>query len=175
MRLRFAFALVVSMCSLAALGQQPTAAPTDQSCRSFVQGFYDWYLPHARQSAVTYPTALKTKAQLFSPTLLQALKLDYAASKANPNEVVGLDFDPFLNSQDPSPKFSAGKAKVQGTTCSAEVHGITDGVINEEVHPELSFVNGNWQFTNFRYEQGSDLLSMLKSLKADRQKAQGAR
>jgi len=176
MRVTWAFTLgAFLVCSLGAWAQQPAAQPTDQSCRSFVQGFYNWYLPHARQAATTYPTALKTKAQLFSPTLLQALKQDYAASQANPNEVVGLDFDPFLNSQDPSTSFSVTKAKVQGTKCTTEVHGITDGVNNEEVHPELSFVNGNWQFTNFRYEQGSDLLSMLKSLKAERQKAAQAK
>ncbi|HUN89330.1 MAG TPA: hypothetical protein VMU28_11090 [Terriglobales bacterium] len=159
--------------SITASAQQPTLSPTEASCRVFVQGFYDWYLPRASRSADAYPAVLKSKAQLFSPTLVQALKQDYAASKANPNEVVGLDFDPFLNSQDPSTKFSVSRVKVTGTKCSTEVHGITDGVNNEEVHPELSFVNGNWQFVNFRYEQGSDLLSMLKSLKAERQKADG--
>lgn len=138
-----------------------------------MQSFYDWYLPRASRSGDFYSTVLKTKTQWFSPILLQALKQDYAASQANPNEVVGLDFDPFLNSQDPSPKFKVTNAKVQGTKCSAEVHGITDGVSNEEVHPELSFVNGNWKFVNFRYEQGSDLMSMLKLLKTERQKAAG--
>lgn len=177
MRVKFPLSFIIWLLSSVVLtAQQPAPAPTDQSCRSFVQSFYDWYLPRASRSAEAYPTTLKTKSQLFSPTLIQVLKQDYAASQANPNEVVGLDFDPFLNSQDPSPQFKVTAAKVQRTKCSAEVHGITDGVNNEEVHPELNFVNGTWQFTNFRYEQNSDLLSLLKSLKADRQKAaQGAR
>ncbi len=172
MRVQVAVSFIIwLLCSVAAMAQQPASVPTEESCRSFVQGFYDWYLPRASRSAEAYPTTLKTKSAWFSPMLLQALKQDYAASQANPNEVVGLDFDPFLNSQDPSPKFKVTGAKVQGTRCSAEVHGITDRVNNEEVHPELNFVNGAWQFANFRYEQGSDLMSVLKSLRADRQKA----
>jgi len=176
MRLSLVVALAaVFMVPVAMWGQPSTPSPNDQSCRTFVQGFYDWYLPRASQSGDFYPTVLRTKAQWFSSALLQALKQDYAASKANPNEVVGLDFDPFLNSQDPSTKFSVTKVKVQGTKCSTEVHGVTDGVNNEEVHPELNFVNGAWQFVNFRYEQNSDLLSMLRLLKADRQKAAQAK
>ena len=159
------------LATLTAIAQQAAAQPTEQSCRRFVQNFYDWYVPRILKSATTYDTALKSKAALFSPLLVRALREDLAASKANSGEIVGLDFDPFLNSQDPSTKFSVTKAQVQGMKCSAEVRGIADGISNEEVHPELAFRNGTWQFVNFRYEQSSDLLSMLKSLKADRQKA----
>jgi hypothetical protein len=154
--------------------QQKSASKAEQSCRKYVQSFYDWYVPRIMKSADTYDLVLNGKApSAFSPSLLRQLRADFAAAKANPNEVVGLDFDPFLNSQDPSETFKVTRVRAAGDKCTAEVHGITDGVNNEEVHPKLMMVNGGWQFVNFRYEQNSDLLSMLKSLKADRQKAAG--
>ncbi len=167
MRWKTLFIVVVALTAVSLRSQERATAPTDRSCRKFVQNFYDWYVAHLAGSAATYPTVLKTKANLFSPTLVRLLREDYAASEANPKEVVGLDFDPFLNSQDPSPKFVVTKATVQQLKCSAEVHGITDGVNNEAVYPELTYKNGAWRFVNFRYEQ-SDLLSTLKSLRSDR-------
>ena len=162
---------LIAFAAVTMQGQQSVAKPADQSCRRFVQGFYDWYVPRILKSADTYEIVLKNKPGLFSPALIRMLREDLSAAKANSGEIDGLDFDPFLNSQDPSTKFSVTKTKVVGTKCSAEVHGITDGVNNEEVHPELTFENGAWRFVNFHYEQNSDLIAMLKSLRADRQKS----
>jgi hypothetical protein len=47
--------------------------------------------------------AIKTKSSVFSPQLALALKEDSAAQAKAEGEIVGLDFDPFLNSQDPWP------------------------------------------------------------------------
>lgn len=159
------------MFTVPARSQQKPSATPEQSCRKYVQSFYDWYVPQIMKTENTYELVLRGKSPAsFSPLLLRQLKEDEAA-EANPGEIVGLDFDPFLNSQDPSETFKVTKAKVTADKCSVEVRGISSGVNNEEVHPELLLVNGAWQFVNFRYEQNADLLSMLKSLKAERQKA----
>jgi hypothetical protein len=42
---------------------------------------------------------LKSK-YAFSPELASKLKEDLAAQEKSPGEIVGLDFDPFLNAQD---------------------------------------------------------------------------
>jgi len=174
MRSKMLFVVVAALAGLSAHSQQKPAPIAEQSCRKFVQSFYDWYVPRILNSASTYEQVLNGKASSsFSTSLLRQLRVDYAAAKANPNEVVGLDFDPFLNSQDPSETFKVTQVKVAGVKCSAEVRGIAGGVSDEEVHPELMLVNGGWQFVNFRYQQNTDLLSMLKTLREQRQKAAG--
>ena len=59
----------------------------------------DWYL-----TLTPYPTdsALKHKAEVFSPVLLRALKGYYETESKSNWHTVGLDFDPILNTQEPS-------------------------------------------------------------------------
>jgi hypothetical protein len=91
--------------------------PTPESVRGFVQGFYDWYVPKALDHKIfrAWDLALKTKSSVFSPELAQALREDSAAQdKAEKGELVGLDFDPFLNSQDPRPYIRRARSHRKG-------------------------------------------------------------
>jgi hypothetical protein len=165
---------------LPAHGETSKAQAGTEACRDFVQKFYTWYLteakPKGNQSMVDY--ALKNKPSMFTPELKQKLQADEQASAKNPGEVVGLDFDPFLNAQDDPGKMVAKKATMKGANCLVEVYrtdaGAKEGA-KADVTPELSLKNGQWVFVNFHYPPSgnpadNDLLSVLKGLAADRAK-----
>ena len=163
--------------SSSAQGTLPQDA--NKSCRDFVQGFYDWYVPVALKGGRVTPVdrALKIKGSAFSPELAQALREDSAASAKVKDEVVGLDFDPFLNTQEPSDRYVVGNVTPKGDTYWVEIYGVTSGKksAKPDVTPELKFKNGRWIFVNFHYgevehPEDENLVSILKTLRASRQK-----
>ena len=112
-----------------------------------------------------------------APNLLRGLKADIAAQAKVPGELVGLDFDPVLNSQDPAAHYSVGAVYTSNGHCFADVYALTAGKkgAKPEVIPELSLRNGKFQFENFHYDQseiatGANLISVLRVLKSDRVK-----
>src|SRR5437879_1405295 len=109
--------------------QEASTPTTPESCRKFVQEFYNWYLPTMRKNTTLAPPspALKSKSHAFSPELLNRLDEDFVAASKVPDEIVGLDFDPFLNSQDPGERYVAGRATSKGNTCLVEVYGVSSG------------------------------------------------
>jgi hypothetical protein len=147
-------------------------APTDDesSCRAFVQQFYDWYvaLDARHQGRTTMDDALRLRPQLFDGGLLRMLKEDSAA-QAKADEIVGLDFDPFFYSQDPSSKFEARRAVITSGHCRVLVRGVDHATLEKRVEPELVPRSGSWVFVNFHYS-GSDLITILKNPAADRAK-----
>lgn len=81
------------------LAAAPATAPGDAAqAGAFVQSFYDWYV----KAEIDSDAALKKKPAYFSPELTKALKADAVAAAKSPGDIVGLDFDPFLNAQDVS-------------------------------------------------------------------------
>jgi hypothetical protein len=97
-----------------------------KSCRDFAQGFYDRYVPKAlKESEVPAPDlALRYKTHALSSELLRQLREDSASQAKAVGEIVGLDFDPFLNSQDPGERYVTGKVTTKGDRCWVEVYGI---------------------------------------------------
>lgn len=173
-RVAFSLALVAILASPKVLVcQNPNA--DDRSCRKFVQDFYDWYVPIATADKDRTTVALLPRKSAFDPGLWQMLVADDEA-QSHSNEIVGLDFDPVLNSQDPSSKFIVESVSARDSHCSATVVGIEHGVRDEHVIPELVFSNGSWIFVNFRYEswvagklrRSGDLVQALKDWANDR-------
>ena len=162
--------------SLAVAGTARAQAPNkdEASCRAFTQRFYDWYVALDAQNDKTHEArtamdvALRLRPELFDHELLRMLTEDSAA-QAKAHGIVGLDFDAFFYSQDPSPKFEARRAVVMNGHCRVLVRGVEQGTLQERVEPELVPRGGNWVFVNFHYP-GSDLITILKSLAADRSK-----
>lgn len=159
---------------MAESGANRKSKTTEESCREFVQQFYNWYVHKADTNR-----ALKFNGGThFSANLAKQLKLDEAESKKNPNEVTGLDFDPFLNAQDLPGAYEATKVTPKGSNYIVDVYGLEGGKkpARVTVMPELTFRNGNWVFINFHYFDESspkkvdDLLSILKSLREERAK-----
>lgn len=141
------------------------------SVSQFVQKFYDWYAPLANRGGDLPPWAsvLQQKESALSPRLAAALRADYEAQSKAEGEIVGLDFDPFLGSQDPCDYYRAGKVSPKGQSYSVEVRSTcAEGTgVGPAVVAELVPRNGSWVFDNFYYPSAqSDLLSVLRQLKS---------
>lgn len=160
-------------------GQTAGEQETQESCRKFVQAFYDWYLSkEGRSGKMSTPSmdiVLKRKAEVLSPELYRLLKEDREAQKKATGDIVGIDFDPFLYSQDPSVHFEAVNVTRKGPSYFVGVYGVQSGKRQEHVIPELVQQDGHWIFVNFHYGKNqwsddSNLLQILKDNKADREK-----
>lgn len=173
------FCLLLATVPGSLYGQTQTA--TADSARDFAQQFYRWYVPvalghHHEPSA---NIALRDKKTDFGPELAQALQRDFDAQAKVKDDIVGLDFDPFLNTQDSCPRFELGKVTQVKTGYRVEVFGICAGKKSTvaDVAPELTWVNGHWEFVNFYYPnlmkddaKNADLLAQLKMLEELRKK-----
>lgn len=147
------------------------------SAKGFVQSFYTWYIPQMTKN-VPVPSdqrILKERASSFSPTLLAMLKEDLAASAKVTDEIVGLDFDPYINGQDTPTRYLAGKVIPKDKCYWVEVFDLSSGKKGKDpaVIPEVKFVKGQWIFTNFHYPkthipENENLIRILKALKASR-------
>lgn len=161
------------------LKAQVTSTPDKTaSCRQFAQAFYDWYVPltQRRMNGPASDVALRRKADMFDPDLVRALKLDSEAQARAKSDLVGIDFDPFVGSQDPADHYIVRAVKWQGDKCSAEVWGASPpGAATQPDKPdvvaEVKHQYGHWQFFNFRYpELNTDLTSVLAQLRTQRQR-----
>lgn len=154
--------------------QEKSPPSIQQSCRDFVQGFYTWYTRHE----VHWSDSIKQRRSAFDPELFRLLKEDAEAQDKVTGEIVGLSFDPILASQDPANRYVVGAITRKGDSYWAEVYSIRSGKKNKkpDVVAEAKLKNGRWVFVNFhydndpRYPENENLLSVLKLLRADREK-----
>jgi len=164
------------------MGQAEDSQHNSESAREFVRAFYDWYVPltHKRLRETTSDIALRERRRAFGPLLFRALKEDSEAQDAAKELVVGLDFDPFLNTQDPCEGYRLGGVSKKGDVYRVEVYEVCpDRTQREElaVIAEAGLRNGRWVFLNFYYPDlvkdypdSADLLAILKKLREDREK-----
>ena len=161
--------------------QQQGDLQTSKSVHDFVQQFYGWYVPQALSNhhGSAWDLALKDKGDEFSPNLLQASKEDSDAQAKAKNDIVGLDFDPFLNTQDPCKRYEVGTVTQTGSDYRVEVYGICSGKkkAKPDVVCEVGRRNSRWEFVNFHYpnlmkdySNSADLLAILKLLREQRLK-----
>jgi len=145
-----------------------------QPAQAFVQGFYAWYVKQSdRNNALSsVELALKDRPEVFSDALVRALREDIAASAESPDEIVGLDFDPFLNAQEVCEPYKVGKVAKRGDAYGVEVFGSCpdSGDHRPDVIAEVKTLNGKWIFVNFIYPGNGNLVNVLKLLKKERQK-----
>jgi hypothetical protein len=147
------------------------------SCKRFAQEFDDWYVPLTQQKHLrASDVALRRKPTTFSTELLRALRIDSEAQARAKGELVGLDFDPFLGSQDPADHYEARQPTVKNGTCSVGVWRAspTDTAAKmdtPEAVAELEQQDGGWRFVNFTYSVGGpDLLHQLANLRQERRR-----
>jgi len=161
------------------------AADPSGDCAQFVQKFYDWYVAREKQlrnnsHKDVMEVAMKEKRSAFTPELIKALQEDVAAARKNPGELVGLDFDPILASQEEPEKYEVGEVRAKGDHYLVDLFGYLEGKKDAKptVVAELVSKSGHWIFTNFHYEgDTSNLVDVLRQLKKDREetKKSGAR
>jgi hypothetical protein len=139
----------------------------------FVQKFYNWYVPIALKTTKepSSDLAIAKRGSLFEASLLRALKADAEAARNSPGDIVGLDFDPFLNAQDPSKKYVAGDVSESGGLYLVGVYSVDKGkrAAKPDVVAELKPAKDSFVFTNFRYGADGDLVAILKQLADDRE------
>jgi hypothetical protein len=148
-----------------------------QSCRLFVQSFYDWYWNHIADSAgqpgfdprklPSVETVLRQKPFVLSPELIRLLGHEEREMERT-NEIGNLDFDPILASQDPRGKYLVSNVTASASRCTAIVQN------GDLASVELSKFGSSWTITNFRYvyidslpdgrtkESTDDLVGLLK-------------
>ena len=173
---RRACSRIVSLLALALVGllARSNAQPPgggEQSCRNFVQKFYDgyWnqYLAKMKDSNFSLPgtdAVLRARPPVLSQEIIDLILKDEKRSKET-GDVGNLDFDPFLNSQDPQGRYVVTKVEIADATCKATVsraHTVT----------ELKPSGTSWIFINFHYSYftpagkkdgpDADLLQILK-------------
>lgn len=148
---------------------------TRQQVKRFVHDFYNWYVAQALKNdkQPAWSAALKDKRSAFSPALFLALKEDSDA-QAKASEIVGLDFDPFLNTQDPCDRYEVGNVIPHAAGYRIEIYGVCSGKRNQkpDVVADLIRQDGSWAFTNFLYPAiHGDLRDILRALRQERQKS----
>jgi len=162
-------------------GAQPRADAAADSVGRAVQAFYAWYTPLAKAggggpaAGPAWMRALRERRALFAPAIATALRRDSVASARSPDEVVGLDGDPFLNAQDPCDRYVVRRTRRAGERFLVDVVG--EGGCERHTRPdavvEVARTGSGWRFENFRYaDPATDLLTMLRGLQA---KAPGKR
>lgn len=163
----------------AAIAQAPKNRKPKEAAevRGFVQGFYDWYTPWASSDKPKGPAwyrVLDQKPGVLDLPLLKALREDRAAQRKATDDQVGLDFDPFMNSQDPDPKYLAGPIKKKGAFYYVSMRRVlakTRKPGEVAVVAQVGNRNGHWIFVNFLDpEHGFDILSVLHGLRGKSQR-----
>lgn len=175
---RCAFFLIFLVMPYSHRAQAKTPKDMRKSAQDFVRQFYNWYVSVAAKENTGPPSdlALKYRSNVFSRKLFRALKKDSDASKKASGEIVGLDFDPFLASQDPGKRYQVGKVTREGDSYRVEVFGVWSGKksAKADVVPEVVRKKGHWLFVNFHYPNAVDaksenLLGILDVLLHERQ------
>lgn len=151
----------------------PDSDPELVQAADFVRAFYQWYLPAAGTGA-GLQRAIGDSAARFTPELVRAIEADGEAQAKNPNEVVGLDGDPFLDAQDFCERYDVGTARRDGKDILVDVYARCSGDTSStpRIIARVNRTGSGWIFTNFLYPgRGSDLLRDLDELQRERDSA----
>lgn len=123
-RLMPTLAWMIVVLPLTLCGQARNSRPkASQSCLGAAKRFYGWYVPVANRASdgPAFERALATKREVFDPKLYDALKGDADAQNRAAGEITGIDFDPFLQTQDPAQQYVVRNARVERDRCSVEI------------------------------------------------------
>jgi Protein of unknown function (DUF3828) len=163
-------AFVLLACKVVA---NDTNAHSD-SARRFVQNFYIWYVPAVQvtQFAPPWKIALVEREDTFDHELALVLKDDIRGQEDVTGEIVGVDFDPFLYSQDPCERYEVGSVSARQGKYFIDVHGVCSGVRNglPDVVAEVAEQGGRWRIVNLHYAKDKNLVSILRLLHDARSK-----
>ncbi len=145
---------------------------SERDALEFTRAFYDWYVSVSREggSNPSWGRAVENRPEAFSVSLANALKGDLNAQSKAGAEIVGIDFDPFLNTQDPDDGYEARNCEKRGDHYFVKVYriGSDHSVKRASVVAELYLMGKKWQFVDFHYSQGGSLLRILAILRFDR-------
>jgi len=155
----------VAACTVA-----PHLCAAQRSAESFASDFFSEYPADATRftSVPAWVDVARQPDSVLTAELAQALEADYTEGTEVAGEVGGIDFDPFLASQDPCETYRVTRVVPDGDVYLAEVHGdcLSEGPV---VIVELVSHGDTFRFANFRYPSVSDdLLSILHAMREAR-------
>jgi len=154
---------LLALCSACPGGQTPATS----SAAPALQAFYDAYLPLFERGATR--AFLDDTTSILAPSLRQALIADYQASAADSTQIVGLDFDPFLNSQDPCSVYRVGADTSHQEPHLIEVRAICAADTSLAAIAVLERARTAWTLVDVRYPGDTiSLRGILARLAADR-------
>lgn len=161
---RYVF-LIIALAVVSSFAQTTRKEPPP---KIFVEEFYAWYVPIALQEneVPASDIALQQNPAVFGRQLFLALKEDSGAQAKIQGEIVGIDWDPFLNCQDTEDRYVVGQVTQKGRTWLIEIYGIRGGkrARKPDVIAEVATENNHWVFINFHSANGADLLTSLRRL-----------
>lgn len=153
------------------------AADSTAAARQFLQKFYDWYAPFA-QTDPRFPAwwAILTRDSAdLDAHLARALRADSAAQRMNPRSREVIDFDPFLNSQDPCPRYTVTDVRPDGRGYRATVEPVCPNPTAQywqtlDKHTSVKVIpqGGHWRIANVFYGPGDLESERCGHAKADR-------
>lgn len=133
------------------------------SAREYVQGFYDRYLATERTEGGGPAHWRLLGSDVLDSTLVAALREDSAfGDQRHPGSREGLNFDPFLASQDPCPRYEAIRARSEGPGFHVTVRPLCADSSWQNQGPvvEVSYRDARWRIVNVHYER-TDLRTLL--------------
>lgn len=142
------------------------AKPVAMPPRAFAEEFYSWYVPLAYGEDVprAWEFAAKRRKSSFSSELVRLIARD-AAAQAKCSEIVGLDFDPILATQDPAERYDLGPVIRDHQSYHVDVYAVMNGARSKTPGVRAKFIKkeGRYFFTNFIFpDLKTDLLTVLK-------------
>jgi hypothetical protein len=136
------------------------------------RSFYLWYQAPVESAGASgsFQRAIEQRPATFGADLRAALEADLAASKADPDYIVGLDFDPFTASQDPCERYAPDSVTVLGATVRIAVVEHCSAATSRGVPLtiEMREEDGAWRITDIEFADGYRLSEVLARLKASR-------
>ncbi len=158
-----------------------TGTSQQQSSLQFVQSFYDWYAAESTRSHTTslLEYALQKRKNSFEQSLYKLLTADVEASKKSPGEIVGLDFDPFFNTNaEPAKSYQVRYHSIKSKdNDSLDILAISGSRKEFETIGTVNVTQkaGLWQISNIHYlkpetPENENLRSILQFLAKNRGK-----
>lgn len=149
-------ALLVALALAMPAAAQKKRAPKPADPAAVVRTLYSYHFKHK----FDWTGTLAHNRELFAPDLLKLLDEVDRAQAANPDEIVGLDFDPLVDAQEEAQTYRITGTKREGdeaiVTVTANIYGSP-----RTMRLRLAQFDGAWRITNINYAE-YDLVTILK-------------
>ena len=142
-----------------------------RGAHDFVQDFYGWYGIEANRLDAKDPawsTVVRMRPTALDSLFLRVLREDIQERENGPEGVIsGIDWDPFLNSQDPCGRYDAGVASQVGNRYLVNVLPVCgDGASAPILTAVLENWNGRWVIVTVRDSTGYDAVESIRQLQS---------
>lgn len=162
---------------LRSAGDSHSQAPPSQdsvAVHRFVQGFYDWYTPIAskRHDSPAWWSVLDSATSLLDPELATAIRGDSAARQEMIDWREMLNFDPFLESQDPCPRYEVSEVRRDGLRYQVVVRPVCPSgegprFVRSRPIVEVFPAAAGWRIANIWYVRPDSTKHDLRSMLCD--------